>query len=89
MRDLTHSNLPKVTQLGNGKAKILNSYIHRLPNPCSLHNPKVPFKNKYPWAFLVVYWLAIFQPMQETWVRSLVREDPTRLGAPKPMHHNS
>ena len=26
--------------------------------------------------------------MQETWVRSLVREDPTYRGATKPMRHN-
>ena len=26
--------------------------------------------------------------MQGTWVRSLVWEDPTCLGATKPMHHN-
>ena len=26
--------------------------------------------------------------MQETWVRALVREDPTHCGATKPEHHN-
>ena len=42
--------------------------------------------NKYR-AFLVAQWLRIRLPMQETRVRSPVREDPTRLGATKPMRH--
>ena len=33
-------------------------------------------------------WLRICLPMQGTWVRALVREDPTCRGATKPMHHN-
>ena len=37
---------------------------------------------------LVVQWLRIRLPMQGTWVRDLVREDPTCRGATKPMHHN-
>ena len=39
-------------------------------------------------ASLVVQWLRIHLPMQETWVRALVREDPTCRGATKPVHHN-
>ena len=38
--------------------------------------------------FLVAHWLGIHLPMQRTRVRSLVREDPTCLGATKPVHHN-
>ena len=37
---------------------------------------------------LVVQWLRIRLPMQRTWVRSLVREDPTCCGATKPVRHN-
>ena len=37
---------------------------------------------------LVVQWLRIHLPMQGTWVRALVREDPTCCGATKPVHHN-
>ena len=37
---------------------------------------------------LVVQWLRICLPMQGTWVRSLVQEDPPCHGATKPVHHN-
>ena len=33
-------------------------------------------------------WIRIRLPMQGTWVRSLVQDDPTRRGATKPVHHN-
>ena len=36
---------------------------------------------------LVVQWLKIYLSMQETQVQSLVWEDPTYLGATKPIHH--
>ena len=39
-------------------------------------------------ASLVVQWLRIRLPMQETWVRALVQEDPTCLRAAKPVRHN-
>ena len=39
-------------------------------------------------ASLEVQWLRIRLPMQRTWVRSLVREDPTCHGATKPVRHN-
>ena len=39
-------------------------------------------------ASLVAQWLRILLPMQETWVRALVREDPTCRGATKLMRHN-
>ena len=39
-------------------------------------------------ASLVIQWLRICLPMQETWVWSLVWEDPTSRGATKPMFHN-
>ena len=37
---------------------------------------------------LVAQWLRILLPMQGTWVRSLVQEDPTCCGATKPVSHN-
>ena len=37
---------------------------------------------------LVTHWRRIPLPMQETQVRSLIWEDPTRLGAVEPAHHN-
>ena len=39
-------------------------------------------------ASLVVQWIRIRLPMQGTWVRALVREDPTCCRAAKPVHHN-
>ena len=39
-------------------------------------------------ASLVAQWLRICLAMQGTWVRALVWEDPTCLGATRPMSHN-
>ena len=39
-------------------------------------------------ASLVVQWLRIRLPIQETRVRALVGEDPTCRGATKPVCHN-
>ena len=36
----------------------------------------------------VVQWLRIRLPVQGTWVRALVREDPTCCRATKPMYHS-
>ena len=46
------------------------------------------FKKQRLEASLVVQWLRIHLPMQGTWVRALVREDPTCHGATKPVCHN-
>ena len=40
------------------------------------------------WASLVVQWLRICLPMQETQVQALVWEDPTCRGATRPVSHN-
>ena len=40
------------------------------------------------WASLVAQWLRIHLPMQGTRVQALVREDPTRREATKPVRHN-
>ena len=45
------------------------------------------FKNSN-WASLVAQWLRIHLPLQGTWVRALVREDPSCRGATKPVRHN-
>ena len=39
-------------------------------------------------ASLVEQWLGIRLPVQETWVRALVPEDPTCRGTAKPVCHN-
>ena len=39
-------------------------------------------------ASLVAQWLRICLPMQGTWVRALVWEDPTCCGATRPVSHN-
>ena len=39
-------------------------------------------------ASLVVQWLRIHLPMQETWVQALLQEDPTCCRATKPVRHN-
>ena len=46
-------------------------------------------KNSVLGACLVAQWLRICLPVQGTGVQSLVREDPTCLGATKPVSHNS
>ena len=37
---------------------------------------------------VVMQQIRIRLPMQGTWARSLVKEDPTRHRATKPVHHN-
>ena len=49
---------------------------------------KMSNKNYSLGSSLVAQWLRIRLPMQGTWVRALVREDPTCHGATKPMRHN-
>ena len=46
-------------------------------------------KNATSGAFLMAQWQRIHLSMQETWVRSLIREDPSCLGATKPVGHNN
>ena len=45
-------------------------------------------KNCQPGTSLVAQWLGICLPIQGTWVRVLVREDPTCRGAVEPVSHN-
>ena len=39
-------------------------------------------------ASLVAQWYRIHLPMQETWIWSLIKEDPPCCAATKPVHHN-
>ena len=43
---------------------------------------------RFFWASLVAKWLRICLPMQGTWGRALVWEDPTCHGATRPVSHN-
>ena len=45
-------------------------------------------KRREAGASLVAQWLRICLPMQGTWVRALVWEDPTCRGATRPVSHN-
>ena len=55
--------------------------------PVINHNGKEYLKRMYR-ASLVAQWLRIRLPMEGTWVRALVWEDPTCHGATKPVCHN-
>ena len=59
-------------------------------NDKALDNKKgrVDWRLSTPWASLVAQWLRICLPMQRTWVRALVWEDPTCRRATKPVRHN-
>ena len=46
------------------------------------------FSREHVGTSLVAQWLRIRLPMQGTWVRALVREDPTCRRATKPVRHN-
>ena len=75
--------------------KVAKSYfLSAFKNLTFLWERKVPKEIVMPviimwqWGSLVVQWLRICLPMQGTWVRALVRDDPTCCGATKPLHHN-
>ena len=51
-------------------------------------NENTSFKKYLLGTSLVAQWLRICLPVQETWVRALVREDSTCHRATKPMSHN-
>ena len=66
---------------------IFSDLRKRAGRKLSLLDNSISLRNKN-WASLVTQWLRILLPMQETWVRALVREDPTYHGATKPVRHN-
>ena len=59
--------------------------------PASLLSPILAggfFTTSTTWKALLIQWLRIHLTMQETWVQSLVWEDPTCCRATKPKSHN-
>ena len=68
------------------------SSLVKCTNCCPFLNGIICFRTvefrKFFRTSLVVQWLRIHLPVQGTWVRSLVQEDPTCRGATKPMRHN-
>ena len=77
---------------------VLSSLFHRFTvlvwwrTPGIIHSETsqvlLYLKTSFTGTSLVVQWLRICLPMQENWVRSPVREDPTCCGTTKPVHHN-
>ena len=57
------------------------------PSSCELSKMRTYYK-PITGASLVAQWLRIHLPVQGTWVRALVREDPTCCRATKPVRHN-
>ena len=81
----------------NGTIKPRGQHIylqHGLPNILSsllrptAQKKKIPFKILLLGASLVAQWLRICLPMQGTWVRAPVWEDPSCRGAAGPVSHN-
>ena len=48
----------------------------------------IAYKSYHYWASLVAQWLRVCLPVQGTWVRVLVWEDPTCRGATRPVSHS-
>ena len=65
-----------------------NTFFHLLGYLFTLLMANVMLKNIKSWASLVAQWLRIHLPVQGTWVRALVWEDPTCRAATKRMCHN-
>ena len=64
-------------------------FVEPVPLPAStVWNPALWEYKKTPGASLVAQWLRICLPMQGTWVRALVWEDPTYRRATGPVSHN-
>ena len=53
-----------------------------------LYHKAIVIKTVWDWTSLVVQWLRIHLPRQETRIQSLVWEDSTCCGANKPVGHN-
>ena len=84
--DLFSLSLFKISVQRDSKPRVLKGALGRTQRICVLW-----WKNKlklYLGTSLVVQWLGICLPMQGTWVRAQVREDPTCCGATKPVSHN-
>ena len=62
-----------------------------LPHDLEISVPGIYLREikTYVQTSLGTQWIRICLPIQGTWVRSLVQEDPTRLGAAKPVRYNT
>ena len=76
---------PSAYNLEPGSANNMNELTNRvfgmLPEPSQHQNVR-------SWASLVAWWWRVHLTMQETWVWSLIQEDPTCHRATKPVSHN-
>jgi len=74
---------PSAYNLEPGSANNMNELTNRvfvmLPEPSQHQNVR-------SWASLVAWWWRVHLTMQETWVWSLIQEDPTCHRATKPVH---
>ena len=87
-----HSNQPHSTSVSNEWANTVCNMVSTITTMCVMCvcQGRTQWSLKY-YDFrtsLVAQWWRVHLPMQETWVRSLVWEDPTCLGTTKPMSHN-
>ena len=79
----TASGSTKPGSLPDFSSLLIFNWKEQIPKPIFF-----TLKKKNSWASLVVQWLRIRLPMQGTWVRALVWEDPTCRGATRPVSHN-
>ena len=66
---------------------LLNSEVI-FAGKCEVDHFEVEALRTRPYTSLVVQWLRILLLMHETWIQSLVQEDPTSIGATKHVCHN-
>ena len=66
---------------------VMNNFV-LIPVSFYLLRRKFHIKNDQKGASLVAQWSRIHLPIQETWVWSLIQEDPACHGAAKPVRHN-
>ena len=71
-------NLPKLNQ----------EEIENMNRPITSTEIETVIKNLPTGASLVAQWLGVCLPVQGTWVRALVWEDPACRGAAGPVGHN-
>ena len=76
-----HVFLPSGTRISH-----LSNKEHRFPSRST--KQRTVLKKETTGTSLVAQWFRIRLPMQGTWVRALVREDPTCRGATKPVSHS-
>ena len=94
-------NLPKLPRAISDRARIwtqvclppkpplcFQSHTLKERNPMAMLFITFFFFKKLIRASLVAQWLRVCLPMQGTWVRALVWEDPTCRGAAGPVSHN-